>query len=408
MTPQSLTLKRLGLTALALALAGAFYIAMRAKPVSVDTATLTRATLTVTVDEEGKSSIKDVYVVAAPIAGKVLRAPVHVGDAVEKGNSVVAIIQPPPPALIDIRSRAELQSAAQAADAALALAEAEEQQARSELHFAEADLARIETLGKKEVASERAVQRARIDVETRTAAVARAAASVALRKREAESARVRLMSPEQSFVSAIANAACCYEVKAPETGRILKLVAESETTVASGAPLVEIGNPGQLEVVVELLSSDAVRVETGASAQIDGWGGAPLKAHVTKIYPAGFTKVSALGIEEQRVKAVLALDDPPSARERLGHDYRVYVRIHVFEAADTLRVPLSALFRRGEKWAAFIAEGGVARERSITIGERNSSYAQVLSGLKDGEKIILHPSDKVADGVAIIERVNGT
>lgn len=407
MNPATLTLKRAGLAGLALALAGAFYIALKPKPVAVDTAALSRAMLTVTVDEEGKSSIKDVFAVSAPIAGKVLRAPVHVGDAVEKDTSVVAIIQPPPPALIDIRSRAELQSAAQAADAALQLAEAEELQARSELHFAEADLARIEALGKKEVASERAVQKARLDVETRSAAVARAHANVALRKREAESARVRLMSPDQSFVSAIANAACCYEVKAPETGRILKLVAESETTVASGAPLVEIGNPGELEVIVELLSADAVRVETGAKASIESWGGAPIPAHVTKIYPAGFTKISALGIEEQRVKVVLALDGAPAERARLGHDYRVYVRIHVFAAADTLRVPLSALFRRGEKWAAFIAAGGVARERLIEIGERNSTHAQVLSGVKEGEKIILHPSDKVSDGVAITERVNG-
>ncbi|MEQ1719362.1 MAG: HlyD family efflux transporter periplasmic adaptor subunit [Hyphomicrobium sp.] len=403
----ALTLKRTSLAAAGLAMAMAFYLALKAKPVSVDTSPLSRATLTVTVDEEGKTSIKDVYVVAAPLAGRLLRAPVHVGDAVEKNASIVAVIQPSPPAMLDVRTRAELESAAQAATAALTLAEAELAQAKSELHFAEADMARAKALMEKAVTTERTLQKTQIDVETRTAGVARAAANVALRKREVESAQVRLMSGEQTFVQRIAELACCYEVKSPESGRILKLIAESETTVSTGAPLLEIGDPANLDVTVELLSSDAVKVRIGAGAVIDGWGGAPLNARVTKIYPSGFTKVSALGIEEQRVKVILAFEDPAAERERLGHDFRVFARIHVFEAAGALRVPLSALFRRGEQWAAFVADQGIARERAVSLGERNSSFAQVLSGLKEGDRIILHPSDKVADGVAISDRTNG-
>jgi HlyD family secretion protein len=402
-----LLLKRAGLATLALAIALAFYWAMRTKPISVDTSPLARAKLTVTVDEEGKTSIKDVYVVAAPIAGKVLRSPHHVGDAVEKDKTVVAVLQPPPPALQDVRTRAELESGAQAAAASLALAEAELAQAKSELHFAESDLTRAKTLMEKAVTTERVLQKAQIDVETRTAAVARAAANVTLRKREVESAQVRLMSPEQTYVQRIAESVCCYDVKSPETGRILKLVAESETTVQIGAPLVEIGDPTNLEITAELLSSDAVKVRAGAKAVIDSWGGPPLAAHVTKIYPAGFTKVSALGIEEQRVKAILGFDGPAAERERLGHDFRVWARIHVFEADNVLRVPLSALFRRGEKWAVFIAENGMAKERLVTLGERNSSYAELLEGLKEGDRLILHPSDKIADGVAVTERQNG-
>ncbi len=403
-TTHPLLAKRLAMAAFAGLIAAGFFWAMRTKPVAVDVDTVTRAPLTVTVDEEGKTAIKNVYAVSTPIAGKVLRSPVKTGDVVEKGKSIVAIVQPPPPSLIDVRSKAELESAAQAAAAALALAEAELAQAKADLLFSEADLTRARELSKRAVASERTLQQAQMNVETRTAAVARANANVALRKREVESAQVRLLTPDQSFVERLADIACCFEVKSPENGRVLKVIAESETIVQSGAPLLEIGNPQDLEVSVELLSSDAVRVERGAKATIEGWGGPPLPAHVTKVYPSGFTKVSALGIEEQRVKVLLDFDGGTDDRARLGHDFRVFVRIDVYGNPQALRVPLAALFRRQDSWAVYVVEGSSARERRIEIGERNPVHAEVLSGLAEGDRIILHPSDKVSDGVAVTAR----
>lgn len=400
----SLSAKRAVLAAAAALIALGFVWALRPKPISVDIQSINRAPLSVTVDEEGKTTIKNVYAVSAPIAGKVLRTPLKAGASVEKNVTVVAVIQPPPPSLMDIRSKAELESAAQAAQASLKLAEAELNQTQADLIFAEADLTRAQELSRKEVASERSLQKAQMDVDTKKAAVARAEANVALRQRQLESTQVRLLTPDQSFVQRIAETACCFDVKSPESGRVLKVIAESETIVQSGAPLMEIGNPADLEITVELLSTDAVRVKPGATAIIDGWGGPPLEAHVTKIYPSGFTKISALGIEEQRVKVLLDFDGPAEVRARLGHDFRVFVRIAVYETQNALRVPLSALFRRGNDWALFAVENGVAKERKIEIGERNSSFAEVLSGLSEGERIILHPSDKVSDGTAVVAR----
>lgn len=403
-TAKPLLAKRIVLAAGAGLIAAGFALAMRPKSLSADVDTVSRGALIVTVDEEGKTAIKNIFAVSAPIAGKILRSPVNTGDLVEKNKSIVAIIQPPPPSLIDVRSKAELESAAQSAAASLSLAEAELAQANADLHFAQADLTRARELSKRAVASERTLQKAEIDVETKMAAVARANANVALRKRELESAQVRLLTPDQSFVERLAETACCYEVKSPESGRVLKVIAESEAIVQSGAPLLEIGNPQDLEISVELLSNDAVRVERGAKAMVESWGGPPLPAHVTKVYPSGFTKISALGIEEQRVKVLLDFDGAKEERLRLGHDFRVFVRIEVYRNEQALRVPLAALFRRGDSWAVYAVENGVARERLIEIGERNPGYAEVRSGLAEGERIILHPSDNVLDGTSVTER----
>jgi HlyD family secretion protein len=187
----------------------------------------------------------------------------------------------------------------------------------------------------------------------------------------------------------------------------LKLIVESEQAVVIGAPLLEIGNPSNLEIVVELLSADAVKVKEGAKATIEGWGGPPLNAHVSTIEPSGFTKVSALGIEEQRVKTILVLDDPPETWRRLGHDYRVFAKINVYEAANALLVPLGALFRKGDSWSVFVLQDGRAVSKHLKIGQRNNSHAEVLEGIKEGERAILHPSDRILDGARVRARDNG-
>jgi HlyD family secretion protein len=182
---------------------------------------------------------------------------------------------------------------------------------------------------------------------------------------------------------------------------VLRLIHESEKIVASGTPLVEIGDPANIEILVELLSTDAVKVREDAEATVEGWGGPPLAASVVRVEPAGFTKVSALGIEEQRVRVILTLRGAPAEAARLGHEFRVFVKINVYEARDALRVPISALFRLGDKWAVFAVDGGRARATLVDIGRRNSNFAEVLGGLRIGMKVVLHPSDRVADGVPV-------
>jgi HlyD family secretion protein len=188
------------------------------------------------------------------------------------------------------------------------------------------------------------------------------------------------------------------------TGRVLKINQESEAVVQVGAPLIEIGDPLDLEVVAELLSTDAVKVDPGALVHIDGWGGPPIKGRVVRVDPAGFLKVSALGIEEQRVRTIIDFTDPPSAWSRLGHDYRVIVHVTIWSAENALTVPVSALYRKGDDWAVFAVKDGRARTTVVKIGRRNSRMAEVLSGISAGVQVVLHPSDRVRDGTAVLER----
>jgi HlyD family secretion protein len=185
---------------------------------------------------------------------------------------------------------------------------------------------------------------------------------------------------------------------------VLKVIQESEAVVAAGAPLIEIGDPHDLEIVAELLSTEAVRIEPGAPVRIEGWGGPPIRGRVSRIEPAGFVKVSALGIEEQRVRTIIDFADPPEDWSPLGHDFRVNVRVTVWQSDDVLSVPVSALFRTGESWAVFVVRDGYARTTPVEIGKRNNRLAEVVSGLAEGDQVVLHPSDRVSDGTAVAER----
>ena len=384
---------------------GAIFYALSPSPVPVDTEVIGEGSLRVTVDEEGKTRIKDVFVVSAPITGRVLRSPLEEGDIVESGQTTVAAIEPSPPPFLDLRSRRELQAQIEAAKASVDLAEAEVKRAEAELDFAEHDLERARSLSKKKVVSERVLQKASIEVETKSAALARAQANKILHERELETAIARLTGPEEDSPNSYAQS-CCMAVKSPVSGRVLKVLKKSKQIVIQGTPLLEIGNPEQLELVVELLSADAVRVPIGAPAIVSAWGGGDLTAKVSRIEPAGFTKVSALGIEEQRVKVILDFDPAGlgEALQRLGHDYRVFVRIIIEDLQDVLVVPLGALFRVNDSWMVYVLQNGAAALRSIKLGQRNTEYAAVLDGLKKGDRVVLHPSDRITDGVDVVER----
>src|SRR6266536_1797939 len=395
---------------LGVGLAGAVWFAWP-RPVGVDLATVTRGPMEVTVDDEGKTRVRHIYTVSAPIAGIVMRIshPLgeegisrHVGDQVTANDTVVAVMQPTTPSFIDVRSREELEAAVAAADAAIKESEAEKRRLEAALEFSRTQLERAQTLLRTQATSAQAFDRAKLDVASNEAALASAKAQIEVRRSVRASLAARLIDP--SSVGAPTNPVCCVQIRAPVTGRILKIVQESEAVVQAGAPLIEIGDPLDLEVVADLLSTDAVQIRPGAPVRIDGWGGSPIRGRVTRVDPAGFLKVSALGIEEQRVRVTVDFVDPPEAWSRLGHDYRVIVHVTVWSSENALTVPVGALLRKGDDWAVFSIRDGRARTTPVQISHSNNRTAEVISGLAAGDRVVLHPSDRVSDGTAVAER----
>ncbi len=391
-------------------LAGVIWFAWP-RPLAVDLAIVTKAPMEVTIDDEAKTRVRHVYTVSAPVAGKVLRIShpfgdrgisVHVGDQVTADETVVAVMRPTTPSFIDARSREELQAALAAAEAAVNLAEAEVRRMEAALEFSRGELRRAETLARTDAVSVRSLEKARFDVVTNEAMLASAKAQREVRRYERASVAARLIEP--SSAPPQLNSACCIQLRAPVTGRVLKIIQDSEAVVAAGAPLIEIGDPRDLEVVADLLSNDAVQIKPGARVRIDGWGGSTIQGRVIRVDPAGFLKVSALGIEEQRVRTTIDFVDPPEAWSRLGHDYRVIVHVVIWNAQDALSVPVGALFRKGEDWAVFAIKDGRARATVVKIGHRNNRMAEILSGLLEGDQVVLHPSDRVKDGISVSKR----
>jgi len=377
--------------------------AFRPRAVIVDIVTVDRGELVITVNDEGETRVHDVYVLSAPVAGHMRRIDLHAGDPVVALETIVAEIQPIDPAFLDPRSEAQARADVRAAESAKALAEAEVEQARAELEFAEREHERANALIQDGTISQRELDTAERNNRTRTAALATAIAALDVRNYELERARAALVSPAQT---ATGGQDCdCISIRSPVTGQVLRIVQQSEAVVAAGAPLIEIGNARDLEIVVDLLSADAVKVEPGQRVIIERWGGeAPLIGRVRLVEPFGFTKISALGIEEQRVNVIIDLTSDESEWQRLAHGYQVDVRIVLWESDDTLILPLLALFRNGPDWSVFVESDGRAELRTVEVGRRNSLDAEVLGGLEVGERVVLHPSDRVSGGVRIAER----
>ena len=373
-------------------------VAFWPRAVQVNVAAVSRGPLVVTVDEEGRTRVRDRFVVAAPVAGRVLRIELEPGDRVARGD-LITRIQPGIPALLDARTRAEAEAAVQSAEASLGLARAEEQRTRAGLAQAQRELTRTRNLTAAGVTTRQDLDAREADVSVAAETVNAATFAVRTAAAELERARARMETSSRDAGGRTV------VVRAPVDGVVLERLRESESVVPTGEPLVAIGDPAQMEIVTDLLSTDAVRVRPGARAMIEQWGGdTALSAAVRRIEPGGFTKVSALGVEEQRVNVVLDLVEEGEACAALGDAYRVDVRIVLWESPAVVKVPTSALFRENMRWAVYVARDGRARRTMIELGHQTGQEAEVTSGLAEGEMVIVHPGDLVEDGVRISTR----
>lgn len=371
-------------------------------PTPVDTGPVRLGPMVKTLDEEGRTRVRQPYVVAAPVDGRLLRVALEAGDEVVAGETLLARLLPAAPGLLDRRRREQALAGVAAAEAALGVARAERERARAELALAEAELVRGTRLHEQG-----AVTAAGLDAARRAARVARAtldSAGAALRLREAELAQARAQLLEADAGGGTDQQPLA--LIAPVSGRVLQLLQKSETVLAAGTPIMELGDPeGDLEVVVELLSTDAVQVVPGMGVIIDHWGGpAPLAGVVERVEPRGFTKFSALGVEEQRVNAVIRFAGEPARRRSLGHGYRVEARIVVWQEEAALIAPSSALFRDGERWAVLVVEGRRARLTPVRVGHDNGVEAQILAGLEAGQRLVLYPAPGLEDGARVRPR----
>jgi len=363
-----------------------------------ETATVARRPLAVTVEEEGRTRLRDRYVLYAPVAGYLRRIELDVGDAVAAGD-VLATLDPLRPATLDQRSRAEAEARVAAARAGLAQRESEAGRASAEAELAHSEFTRAQNLLAKKLVSQSQFDEARSRMQASAAASRAASASIDVGHYELDAAlaslRYTASGETHDKLEAVA-------VRSPVTGRVLAIHQESSGVVAAGQPLLEVGNAGELEVMVEVLSRDAVRIAPGGRVLLERWGGeVPLEGVVRTVEPTGFTKVSALGVEEQRVRVIADLASPPATWHRLGDGYRVEAKFIVWSSEDALTVPSSALFRRDDGWGVFVVENGRARERVVTPGHGSGLLAEIVDGLGDGATVIVHPGDAIEDGVRI-------
>ena len=395
---------RFALLLIVLGIGAALYWAMRERPAGVDIATVISAPMKVVIQEEGITRVREVYTVSSPIAGRVDRIKLDEGQAVQAGKTLIASIHPLDPPFLDERTQRELLLAAEAARSAVSVAEVELERSQMALNLAQSEYDRSSILARKKILPLSQLEKAFNTLELQKAQVKSAKANIELRQAELARANTQLQQPGQSEPK-VHTVTCCVQVKAPVDGVVLNILARSEQPVSAGTRLVEIGDPRKLEIVIDLLSSDAARIQPGANVAITEWGGAEtLSGNVRRIDPAAFTKVSSLGIEEQRVNVVIDLSKTVPS---LGHGFRVVGNLVVWERNQVLQVPIGALFRSDGQWAVFVAAGEVAELRKIEVGQMNRDNAQVLEGVNAGETVILYPNDTLENG-GLIERRNAS
>jgi HlyD family secretion protein len=384
-------IKRALWAAVATALAVALTLGLRPKPVRVETAPAHSGTLVVTVAEDGRTRVKDRYLISAPLAGTVSRMTLEPGDSIQRG-AVVARLLPSAPPLLDPRSRAEAEARVAAARAAVSQAGSAIERARVAVGFAEREAARQRALLQEGATAPQIAEQAELAERMRREDLASAEFAGRVAASELRLARVALTRLDARSGDAML-------IRSPVAGQVLRVLQESEAAVQPGTPLVEVGDPRALEVVVDVLTTDAVHIRPGAPVRIERWGGdSTLGGHVHQVEPAAFTRLSALGVEEQRVNVVIDLEVPPDRAASLGDGYRVEASIVVWVGRDRLLVPGGAVFRQGEGWATYVVQDGRTRLRTVEPGRRNAAEVEVLKGLRPGERVVLYPTDAVRDG----------
>jgi HlyD family secretion protein len=391
-----LTIGRAVTVMLLLAAAAGIAWSLMPQPILVETATVTKGRFVATVDEDGKTRVRERYVVAAPLAGRLTRIGLKAGDKVN-ADDVIATIVPSPAPFLDPRSRREAEERLGAAEAAVERTKASIQRARAQADQADKDLVRTRALVERGAATAQALERAELAMRVADRDMRAAEFQNHAAEHEVEQARAVLArygdgtSPLEGW-----------NVTAPVPGLVLKVTQESETIIQPAAPIMEIGDPHDLEIVVDVLSRDAVEIQPGAEVVIENWGGSGmLSGSVRRVEPAAFTKISTLGVEEQRVNVLIDLLSPPGQWAGLGDAYQLNARISVFTRDDAVIVPAGALFRRGESWNVFTVDNGRAQPRQATLLRRSGRSAAVTSGLSLGEQVIMYPSDRVSTGVRV-------
>lgn len=369
------------------------------KPTLIETGKVANGPLTVRVAEEGKTRVKNRYVVATPVAGKMRRVALKPGDAVVAGETLLTTIEPVAAPLLDPRARAQAEALISMQEAARKQAAATLDSGKSALAMAEADRDRVRAVTRPGTVSAADRDRAEGDALMRAAEVRATEFSLQVIDYEIAQARAALERPDRIHPENLV------EVKAPVSGRVLRVMQESETVTAAGMAILEIGDPADLEIEAEILSRDAVTIRLGDSVEIALWGGeTPLRGRVRRVEPAAFTKISALGVEEQRVIVLCDLIDPHEQAKALGDRFRVEVRVAIWHSDAVLLAPAGALFREGNAWKTYLFKDGRAVLTTITAGRSDGRFTEILDGLKTDDEILLHPPDTIRDGVPVKKR----
>lgn len=392
-------LRRFFSLAFVAAVVAAIVYSFRPQPLEVDWAVVSQGTLEVTVNEDGRTRIREKHTVSTPLAGQLQRVVLNPGDPVIAGKTLLATILPTNPDLLDPRSRSSAEARVKAAEAGVKRSEANSGAAKAAMESAQSMLDRRMKLRKGDATFEQAVEDAQMQARMRSEELRSAEFALEIAKFELELAQAALVrtSPQDDPKEANWH----LDVVSPIQGKILRVFQESAAVLPAGTALMEIGDPKDLELEVDVLSTDAVKILPGAKMRIQHWGGdQELEARVRLVEPGAFTKVSALGVEEQRVNVIGDLVSP--APEQFGDRFRFEARIVTWNSESVLKVPMSALFRKDTDWAVFVIDSTLhARRKVIQIGHRNSDAAEVLGGLAENDRVIIFPSDQVMDGVML-------
>jgi HlyD family secretion protein len=369
--------------------------------VEADVAIVTRGKLEVTVNEDGKTRIKERYVVSTPLAGELLRVDLHAGDAVRAGETLLAVIEPGDPSLLDIRAKAEAEARVKAAEARQLHSQAQLNRARATQSFARTEHARAEKLLPAKAVTQEAYNAAVHLLRTAAEDVRAAEFAVRIAEFELQQAQAALTRTHRSDPTTDSG----FEIRSPINGEVLRVFQESAAMLPPGTRLMELGDRTDLEVEIDVLSSDGVRIPVGARTYLEHWGATkPLMARVRLVEPQAFLKVSALGVEEQRVNVIADFVDPPVARERLGDAYRVEARIVIWEGENVLKVNAGALFRSKDEWSLYRISDGRARLAIVKVGRSSGLETEIIDGLEENDEVVAYPSDQIHDGVRVVPR----